>query len=249
MIKVEHLTKIYKSSSKQSCKALDDVSFELPNKGMVFIIGKSGSGKSTLLNMLGGLDNSTDGNIYVDNIKFSEMRTKNSFDQFRNSYMGFVFQDYYLMEMLTVFENVKFALDLQHEQDDEKVLETLKTVGLDGYENRYPKELSGGQQQRVAIARALVKNPKLILADEPTGNLDENTSEQILKILKLLSKDSLVLIVSHNKEHAMQFGDRIIRLNEGRIVSDKQRASAEDELHIENKEIKIPSSRVLHEEG
>ncbi len=248
MIKVEHLTKIYKSSSKQSCTALDDVSFELGNKGMVFVVGKSGSGKSTLLNLLGGLDNVTSGDIFIDDIKFSEMGGKGSFDQFRNSYMGFVFQDYYLMDMLTVFENVKFALDLQHIKDDKKVAETLKIVGLEGYENRYPKELSGGQQQRVAIARALVKSPSLILADEPTGNLDEVISTQILNLLKELSKTSLVVIVSHNIEHAKQYGDRIIRLSEGKIISDKERTSASDDLVIDDKEIHLPSSRSLTEE-
>ena len=248
MIKVENLTKVYKSSSKQSCKALDDVSFELPNKGMVFVVGKSGSGKSTLLNLLGGLDNITSGEIFIDDIKFSEMYGKNNFDTFRNSYMGFVFQDYYLIELYNVFENVKFALDLQHKADDEKVLETLKTVGLDGFEKRYPKELSGGQQQRVAIARALVKSPSLILADEPTGNLDEVTSIQILELLKKLSKDSLVVIVSHNLEHAMRYGDRIIKLSEGNIISDKERTSATNDLIVKDGEIQLPNGRALTDE-
>lgn len=247
MIKVEHLTKIYRSSSKQSCKALDDVSFQLPNKGMVFVVGKSGSGKSTLLNILGGLDYATSGEIFIDDIKFSEMNGKDSFDKFRNSYMGFVFQDYYLLEMLTVFENVKFALDLQHQIDDERVYNTLKVVGLEGFEQRYPKELSGGQQQRVAIARALVKNPSLILADEPTGNLDEATSIQILEILKELSKESLVVIVSHNIDHAKQYGDRIIRLSEGKIESDKQRTSVTDELIVSDNQILLPGGRALTE--
>ncbi len=245
MIKVENLTKVYKSSKRQSCTALNNISFTLANKGMVFIVGKSGSGKSTLLNLLGGLDNITSGEITIDDMKFSEIRGSDGFDRFRNSYMGFVFQDYYLVEMMTVFENVKFALDLQHSADDEKVRETLKKVGLEGYENRYPKELSGGQQQRVAIARALVKSPKLILADEPTGNLDETTSVQILDILKDLSKESLVVIVSHNIEHAKQYGDRIIRLSEGNIISDKERSGSSDELIIEKNEIRIPSARSL----
>ncbi len=248
MIKIEHLTKIYKSSSKQFCKALDDLSFVLPNKGMVFVVGKSGSGKSTLLNLLGGLDNATSGDIYFDNVKFSEESGKENFDKFRNSYMGFVFQDYYLIESLTIFENVKFALDLQHTSNDEAVYNTLKLVDLEGFENRYPKELSGGQQQRVAIARAIIKNPNLILADEPTGNLDESTSIQILKILKELSKNSLVVIVSHNIEHAKQFGDRIIRLSEGKIISDKKRTAASEDLVINQTEIKLPSSRPLTED-
>lgn len=248
MIKIEHLTKVYKSSSKQSCTALNDVSFDLPNKGMVFVVGKSGSGKSTLLNLLGGLDNITEGEIIVDGEKFSEMNSSNNFDKFRNSYMGFVFQDYYLIEMLNVYENVKFALDLNKTKDEDKVKDTLKIVGLEGYENRYPKELSGGQQQRVAIARALVKSPKLILADEPTGNLDENTSVQILDILKGLSKDSLVVIVSHNLDHAKTYGDRIITLSEGKIVSDKERTASTNELIIKSGEISLPSGRALTSE-
>lgn len=227
MIEVKNLRKIYKSK-KFAVTALDGVSFVLPDKGLVFVVGKSGSGKSTLLNLLGGLDEATEGEIRVDGIDFSEMKSEKSFDGFRAQYLGFVFQDFHLVDRLTVAENVGFALELKGEMSDDKVREALVQVGLEDCEKRYPAELSGGQQQRVAIARALIKDPRLVLADEPTGNLDSVTSVQILENLKRLAQDRLVVVVSHSMENAREFADRIIELGDGRIVRDVTR-TGEDE--------------------
>ena len=185
MIEVRDLTKIYRSHRKKT-PALRGVSFSLPEKGFVFIVGKSGCGKSTLLNLLGGCDRLTSGEIILDGNKFSDF-TERDFDRFRNDCVGFVFQDYCLLEGMTVEQNVALALALGGSDDREEVYHALKMVELDGLERRYPKELSGGQKQRVAIARAIVKRPRLILADEPTGNLDAASSRVVLDILKEIS--------------------------------------------------------------
>ena len=219
MIKIDNLTKIYVSNKRNEIKALDNVSFSLADKGMVFICGKSGSGKSTLLNLIAGLDEITSGDIIVDGNSLKSLDSL-SFDEYRNKLIGFIFQDYCLLDTFTIRENIELSLNLVGEDNNEKIKAILKEVDLEGYENRYPKELSGGQKQRVAIARALIKNPKYILADEPTGNLDSETSVQILNLLKKLSKDKLVLIISHSKENAYEYGDRIIELKDGRVLKD-----------------------------
>ena len=158
MIQVSNLTKVYKSKNKNKCVALDNISFTLPEKGLVFIIGKSGSGKSTLLNMLGGLDSVTNGSVNVfgnDIHKFSESKLYS----YRSNMVGFIFQDFHLLDDLTVEENIAVSLKLEKEEIGDKVNNVLKEVDLEGYNKRYPNELSGGQKQRVAIARALIKNP------------------------------------------------------------------------------------------
>ena len=219
MIKIKNLTKIYKSKKKNNCTALDNISFDLPDKGLVFIIGKSGSGKSTLLNLLGGLDSKTSGEISVYGNNISNYSDKKLI-AYRSSMVGFVFQDFHLLDDLTVEENIGVSLKLHDNYNKEQIKEVLKKVDLEGYGNRYPNELSGGQKQRVAIARALVKNPNLILADEPTGNLDSNTTKQIIELIKEISKEKLVIIVSHNLFDAYEYADRIIELSEGRILND-----------------------------
>ena len=246
MIEVKNLTKIYNSKSKSSCKALDNISFSIDDKGMVFICGKSGSGKSTLLNLIAGLDEITNGDIVVDGNEFSKL-SLSQFDDYRNSYIGFVFQDFCLLDTFTVKENIKLSLNLLGEENDSLISNILKEVDLEGYENRYPKELSGGQRQRVSIARALIKNPKYILADEPTGNLDSETTIQILNLLKKLSKDKLVLIISHSMENAKEYGDRIIELSEGHIISDISKNKEEYKL-IDNNIINIPYNVKLTKE-
>lgn len=184
MITVKDVKKIYKTK-KTYCEALKGVSFTLPDRGLVFILGKSGSGKSTLLNILAGFDKKTSGTITVDG-KSVDKFSASEFDNMRNQKIGFIFQDFCLLEGLTVRENVRLVLDLQN-SDKCNVDLLLKSVGLEGLESRYPKELSAGQKQRVAIARALAKNPQVILADEPTGNIDSKTSKVALDILKELS--------------------------------------------------------------
>jgi len=245
MIKVTNLTKIYKSKGSFDCKALDDVSFVLGDKGFVFVIGKSGSGKSTLLNMLGALDNVTSGDVIVDGNSLSSLKNS-QFDDYRNNNIGFIFQDFHLIDSLTVRRNVELSLDLQNKTDSGEVDDALKKVGLDGYADRYPRELSGGQKQRVAIARAIVKNPKVVLADEPTGNLDTKTSKQIISLLKELSKEILIVVVSHNLADAHNNADRIIELADGKILSDTSEISSyKDEVSICNDTVTLPYMRKL----
>ena len=219
MIIVKNLTKVYKSKKAKICVALNNVSFSLPSKGLVFVVGKSGSGKSTMLNLLGGLDSLTSGEINVFGNQLNEY-SESELYSFRSNIVGFVFQDFHLLDDLTVADNVRLSLRLMAEDDDERVEKALESVELLEYKDRYPRELSGGQQQRVAIARALVKNPDVIFADEPTGNLDSNTTEQIIKLIKEISKEKLVVVVSHNLFDAYEYADRIIELSEGRIIND-----------------------------
>ena len=222
VISVVKLTKTYVSKDKKSVTALKNISFNLPDKGLVFITGKSGSGKSTLLNMLGGLDNITKGDIIADGNRFSTFKP-NDYDRYRNSYLGFIFQDYCLLEDLTIYQNLELVIDLNKQNDKSQIKTLIDKVHLTNCENRYPKELSGGQKQRVAIARALAKDPQMILADEPTGNLDSKTAKQIMNLLKDLSKTKLVVVVSHNLEDAENFGDRIIELSDGEIIRDEEK--------------------------
>ncbi len=222
MIKIDNLTKIYKSKKKNNHKALDNINLTLPNSGLVFIIGKSGSGKSTFLNLLGGLDNTTSGSIIVDGNEITKFN-ESELSHYRNNHIGFIFQDYHLLDELTVYENIVLSLNLNKLEDTGLVLNALDKVGLSGYENRYPQELSGGERQRVAIARAIVKKPYLILADEPTGNLDNVTATSIVELLKELSKECLILIVSHNTIDTYKYADRIIKLANGNIISDESR--------------------------
>ena len=220
MIQIKNLTKIYSAQSKNKVVALNDINLTLPDKGLVFVVGKSGSGKSTLLNMFSGLDKPTSGEILIGNKDISKF-TSEEMDNYRSSVLGFVFQDFHLVENLTVYENIRLSLSLNNIENDSAIKDTLKQVGLAGYENRRIQELSGGECQRVAMARSLVKNPSIILADEPTGNLDSKTAIQILKILKKISKKNLVVIVSHNLDDAYTYGDRIVELKDGKIVCDK----------------------------
>lgn len=214
MIEVRALQKYYKG-----VQALNNINLVFKENGFVIVLGKSGSGKSTLLNILGGLDNFDSGDLLV----FGQKIKKRDIDKYRNSYVGFVFQEYYLIEDLTVGKNISLALELQGYQKaniENKVNEILKQVNLEGYNNHYPKELSGGEKQRIAIARALTKDPKIILADEPTGNLDSKTGKVILEMLKELSKTRLVIMVTHNIEDANEYADRIITIKDGQVIDD-----------------------------
>lgn len=247
MIRVENLKKVYNAKKDKPCTALRGVSFTLPERGMVFVVGKSGSGKSTLLKLLGGLDSVTEGDVIVGGKRFSEF-TEADYDDYRNNYVGFVFQDFCLIESMTVFENAKLSLDLCGGGSPDAVSEALRVVDLSDLAGRYPKELSGGQQQRVALARALVKKQSLILADEPTGNLDQRTAKQVLDYLKELSSERLVVIVSHNADDADKYADRIIELADGLVVRDVSRsAEAGDSVIVGNK-INIPTKRRLTKE-
>lgn len=207
-------------------EALKGINVQFGENGMIFILGKSGCGKSTLLNLLGGLDYPTAGEIVIEGKSSAEF-TKLDYDNYRNTYVGFVFQEYNLLNEFTVRENVGLALQLQGKKPNgEQIDEMLKKVGLELDEKRRPSELSGGQKQRVAIARALIKEPKIIFADEPTGALDSKTGNEILTLLKELSRDRLVIVVSHDEEFAYRFGDRVIEMADGQIIKDTEQAQA-----------------------
>lgn len=226
MIEARNLKKVYKTKKGVVVNALDNVSVKLPDTGMVFILGKSGSGKSTLLNVLGGLDSFDSGEIIIKGTSSKSFK-QSHYDSYRNTYIGFIFQEYNVLEELTVGANVALAIELQgRKASDEEVNSILKEVDLEGFGNRKPNELSGGQKQRVAIARALVKKPEIIMADEPTGALDSTTGKQVFDTLKKLSRDKLVLIVSHDREFSEQYADRIIELKDGVIISDVEKSSS-----------------------
>ena len=232
MISVQNLSKTYRAKHKMECHALKNVSFELPDTGLVFVIGKSGSGKSTLLNMIGGLDKITKGKVVSFGNDISTYGSQKLQD-YRNTELGFIFQDFHLLDDLTVAENIALALELQGGKDLSAIDWALEQVDLAGYGQRYPTELSGGQKQRVAIARAIVKKPRLLLADEPTGNLDSKTTTQITELLHKISRNTLVLVVSHNLTDAHNYADRIIELSDGVIINDLTR----DELYTDDVEI------------
>ena len=225
MLEVKGLCKQYRPKKGVAVQALKDINIRFPETGMVFLLGRSGSGKSTLLNLLGGLDRYDSGEILLDGEstkKFSQA----DFDSYRNACLGFVFQEYNVLPEFNVAVNIALALELQGKTaEQEEIDRILKKVDLVGYGARRPNELSGGQLQRVAIARALVKNPKIILADEPTGALDSVTGRQIFETLKKLSETKLVIIVSHDREYSEQYADRIIELADGRIISDVTKMS------------------------
>ena len=222
MIKLNNVTKTYISKSKQRVEAIRGISAEFSDSGMVFILGKSGSGKSTLLNLLGGLDGATSGEISVDGVSFADFR-QSDYDSYRNRYVGFVFQEFNLLRDFNVQDNVSIALELSKDEEvAEKAASALEQVGLSSdYLARKVDELSGGEKQRIAIARAVVKDSRLILADEPTGNLDSTTGESVWEILKTLSATKLVIVVTHDRESAERYGDRIIEIADGKVIADR----------------------------
>ncbi len=221
MLEIKNLSKIYTPKKGVPVTALKNVNLKLSDTGMVFLLGKSGSGKSTLLNLLGGLDRYNSGEIIINGVSSKDFK-QSHFDSYRNTYVGFIFQEYNILDEFNVGENIAIALKLQGKKaTDKKINEILNQVDLDGYGNRKPSELSGGQKQRVAIARALVKNPEIIMADEPTGALDSNTGKQVLDTLKILSREKLIIVVSHDREFAENYADRIIELADGEIIGDK----------------------------
>ena len=253
MLETKELCKTYKPKKGVPVTAVDHVSLRFPEKGMVFLLGKSGSGKSTMLNLLGGLDQYDDGEIIIKGISSRDF-TQQRFDSYRNTYVGFIFQEYNVLEEFTVGANIALALELQgRTATDAEINSILNAVDLDGFGDRKPNELSGGQKQRVAIARALVKNPEIIMADEPTGALDSNTGRQVLDTLKKLSADKLVIIVSHDREYAEQYADRIIEMADGKVIRDVeavQNAADEEEksLVFRAATIEIPQDYHLTEE-
>ena len=222
MLSVKDLHKYYKSKKGEKFHALKGISVDFPKKGFVSIIGKSGSGKSTFLNVLGGLDRYDSGEIFIRG-KSSKSFSAKEWDSYRNTYLGFVFQDFNIIDSYSIGDNIALALQLQGVKRSEakaKTKEILEKVDAKDLYSRKPNELSGGQKQRIAIARALVKDPDIIIADEPTGNLDSETSLIIMRILQKLAKDKLVIMVTHDLDFANDYGERVIELKDGEIIQD-----------------------------
>jgi len=221
MLELKKITKIYKTGSLEQ-KALDNVSLSFRKNEFASILGPSGSGKTTLLNIIGGLDKYTSGDLIINGISTKEFKDSN-WDSYRNHRIGFVFQSYNLITHQSVLQNVVLALTLSgisKKEGVERAKKALKEVGLQDHIYKKPNQLSGGQMQRVAIARALVNNPDILLADEPTGALDSETSVQIMNLLKKIAKDKLVIMVTHNPDLAEEYSNRIITLKDGKVTSD-----------------------------
>ena len=221
MLKLENISKIYKSGDN-TVVALDDVSISFRNSEFVSILGPSGCGKTTLLNIIGGLDRYSKGNLAIKGKSTAHYKSSD-WDSYRNHSIGFIFQSYNLIPHQTVLQNVELALTISgvsSSERKERALNALKEVGLEEQAAKHPNQLSGGQMQRVAIARALINNPEIVLADEPTGALDSKSSIQVMEILKKISEDRLVIMVTHNPELAEKYSTRIVKLFDGKIVDD-----------------------------
>ncbi|PKM56969.1 MAG: cell division ATP-binding protein FtsE [Firmicutes bacterium HGW-Firmicutes-3] len=221
MIRLENVTKVYPNG----VKALDDVSFEIEKGAFVFIVGNSGSGKSTLIKMLMKEINPTSGSLYVEEKDITKLR-RSKIPKLRRS-IGVVFQDFRLLEKMTIYNNVAFTLKVTEapiRTIRRNVPMVLSLVGLSQKANMHPKQLSGGEQQRAALARAIVNNPPILLADEPTGNLDPKTSWEIMKLLLDINlRGTTVVVVTHDKEVVNSMKKRVITLREGRVIRDMQK--------------------------
>ena len=236
MLNVKNLNKYFFKKKSNEIHVLKDVCLHFEDKGLYFLLGPSGSGKSTLLNCIGLLDSFDSGEISIEDKTFTKYK---KVDDIRNLYFGYVFQNYLLNEEQTVYENLAIVLKLINYKGDyyKRCEEVLKAVGMEKYIKRRAKDLSGGQKQRIGIARCLIKSPKIILMDEPTGNLDEKNSIQVMEIAKSLAKQCLIICVSHDENLANAYGDYIIRLKDGQITSinknnDQHRISVNDSNHI-----------------
>ncbi|HIY18334.1 MAG TPA: ABC transporter ATP-binding protein [Candidatus Blautia avistercoris] len=222
ILQAEDLKKVY-GSGENAVHALDGVNFSVEKGEFVAVVGTSGSGKSTLLHMLGGLDRPTSGSVTVDGKKIFSLKDE-ALTIFRRRKIGFVFQNYNLVPVLNVYENIVLPIQLDGHTPDASYIDSIvETLGLGSKLENLPNNLSGGQQQRVAIARALASKPAIILADEPTGNLDSRTSQDVLGLLKVTSQKytQTIVMITHNEEIA-QLADRIIRIEDGRIVEHQQ---------------------------
>ena len=221
LVQIEHLEKKYGNQFR----ALNQISLQLPQTGLIFIKGNSGCGKTTFLNILGGLDQSSEGTVRVNGNLINNLSGSEG-DLYRNCMIAFVFQDYNLIEGLTAGENIALALSIQDTKSSKtscqkNIEQYLAYVGLEDFADRQIQAMSGGQKQRVAIARAIAKNSKMILADEPTGNLDTENSNRIFKLFREISAERLVVIVTHDDKAAYTFGDRVITLSDGKVIADE----------------------------
>lgn len=221
MLELKNIVKTYVTGDLKQ-DALKEVSISFRENEFVSILGQSGSGKTTMLNIIGGLDRYTSGDLIINGVSTKKYRDAD-WDYYRNNSIGFVFQSYNLIPHQSVLANVELALTLagvSKKERRKRAIDVLKKVGLGDHIHKKPNQMSGGQMQRVAIARALINNPDILLADEPTGALDSETSIQIMELLKEIAKDKLVIMVTHNPELAEEYSTRIVKLKDGKIVGD-----------------------------
>lgn len=239
MVKLEHVNKYFNRRKRNEIHVINDTSLEMGTNGITALLGPSGCGKTTLLNAIGGLDKVSGGKIFIDGQRITKRRS-GKIDQIRNLKIGYIFQNYNLVDNMTVFDNVAIALKMVGVKDkqeiEEKVRYVLEKVGMYRYRNRYADMLSGGERQRVGIARAIVKNPSIIIADEPTGNLDSKNTLEVMNIIHSISRDKLVILVTHEEELARFYASRIIRIRDGKVVSDENNEHADNlDYRLENK--------------
>lgn len=245
MLELKKITKSYKTGNFTQ-QALDEISLKFRKNEFVSILGPSGSGKTTLLNIIGGLDRYDSGDLIINN-KSTKNYKENNWNAYRNNCIGFIFQSYNLINHITILENVEMGMTLSGVPNKEKrcrAIEALEKVGLADHIHKKPNQLSGGQMQRVAIARALANDPDIILADEPTGALDTKTSEQIMELIKTISKDKLVIMVTHNKELAEKYSTRIVEVKDGKLLKDSNPVKGKEESN-NNFQIKKTSMNFL----
>lgn len=243
MLELKNINKIYKTNDLKQ-NALNDINIKFRKNEFVSILGPSGSGKTTLLNIIGGLDKYTSGDLIINGISTKKYSDKD-WDAYRNYSIGFVFQSYNLIPHQTALANVELALTLsgvKKEERRKRAIEVLKKVGLEHHIHKKPNQMSGGQMQRIAIARALINNPDILLADEPTGALDSETSIQIMELLKEISKEKLVIMVTHNPELADIYSNRIIKILDGKIINDSNPFDNKQNYKMENKTKKTSMS-------
>lgn len=223
LFEIKKVSKIFGEKGLE-IKALDNINLNITEGEFMALVGPSGSGKSTLLNVISGLDSPTSGEVYLDN-KNIALLGGDELSDFRRDHIGFIFQSYNLIPVLTVKENIEYIMLLQKKSEKERevaVKEILEKVGLSGYENRFPKQLSGGQQQRVAVARAIVSKPQIILADEPTANLDSKTGTDLINLMAKLNEDyRTTFVFSTHDQKIMSRAKRLVTLQDGKIIDDK----------------------------
>ena len=239
MVTLQNVDKYFYRRKSNQIHVINDTSLEFGETGLTALLGPSGCGKTTLLNVIGGLDKADKGRIYINGQKITG-RTARSVDRIRNLNIGYIFQNYNLINTMTVFDNVAMVLKMVGIKDEkeirEKVEYALELVGMYRYRKRYADMLSGGERQRVGIARAIVKNPSIIIADEPTGNLDSANTLEVMNIIKSISREKLVILVTHEENLANFYADRIIRLRDGKVISDEINENVEGlDYRIENR--------------
>ena len=231
MIKLSNVNKYFNKHKKNEIHVIDNTTLTLEDTGLVALLGPSGCGKTTLLNSIGGLDKISSGDIFINNERITR-RCVRKIDEIRNLSIGYIFQDYNLLNNMSVFDNVAMVLKINGIKDKEEIKKrvnyVLECVGMYRYRNRLASMLSGGERQRVGIARAIVKNPSIIIADEPTGNLDSRNTIEVMNIIKAISKNRLVILVTHEKELADFYASRIITISDGKVVSDKENIHDDD---------------------